>query len=219
MVFCLDRAGITGDDGASHHGVLDMVLLSKVPGMTIFAPSSYRSCRSDAARRPRPVHRRPGRHPLAQDHAARDDGTDEVGHGLTARKVRSGHRRLPASRVGKMLAAARTAADALAAEGVDGHGVGRPGGQAARPGRCSPTPPRHPLVVTVEDGYREGGIGSAIADQLERRPGTAPRPGRCWACPCSFIPHGKPDAILAELGLDADGVADAARTLLSSDEG
>src|SRR4029453_476132 len=41
VVFCLDRAGITGDDGASHHGVLDMVLLSKVPGMTLLAPSSY----------------------------------------------------------------------------------------------------------------------------------------------------------------------------------
>ena len=41
VVFCLDRAGITGDDGPSHHGVLDMVLLSKVPNMTIFAPSSY----------------------------------------------------------------------------------------------------------------------------------------------------------------------------------
>ena len=38
VVFCLDQAGITGDDGASHHGVLDLVLLSKVPGMTIFAP-------------------------------------------------------------------------------------------------------------------------------------------------------------------------------------
>ena len=42
VVFCLDRAGITGPDGPSHHGLLDMVLLSKVPGMTIFAPSSYR---------------------------------------------------------------------------------------------------------------------------------------------------------------------------------
>jgi len=41
VVFVLDRAGITGDDGASHHGVLDMVLLTKVPGMTVFAPSSY----------------------------------------------------------------------------------------------------------------------------------------------------------------------------------
>ena len=41
VIFCLDRAGITGDDGASHHGLLDMVLLSKIPGMTIFAPTSY----------------------------------------------------------------------------------------------------------------------------------------------------------------------------------
>ena len=41
VVFCLDRAGVTGDDGPSHHGVLDMVLFTKVPGMTVFAPSSY----------------------------------------------------------------------------------------------------------------------------------------------------------------------------------
>ena len=41
VVFAVDRAGITGDNGASHHGVLDLVLLTKVPGMTVFAPSSY----------------------------------------------------------------------------------------------------------------------------------------------------------------------------------
>ncbi|MGD9798782.1 MAG: 1-deoxy-D-xylulose-5-phosphate synthase, partial [Acidimicrobiia bacterium] len=40
VVFCIDRAGITGDDGASHHGLLDMALLTKVPGLTMFAPSS-----------------------------------------------------------------------------------------------------------------------------------------------------------------------------------
>src|SRR5829696_3346278 len=40
VVFCLDRAGITGDDGASHHGVYDMALLAKVPGMRVLAPSS-----------------------------------------------------------------------------------------------------------------------------------------------------------------------------------
>jgi 1-deoxy-D-xylulose-5-phosphate synthase len=40
VVFCLDRAGITGDDGASHHGVYDMTLLCKVPGMRVLAPSS-----------------------------------------------------------------------------------------------------------------------------------------------------------------------------------
>ena len=41
VIFCIDRAGITGDDGPSHHGVLDLVLMSKVPNMTILCPSSY----------------------------------------------------------------------------------------------------------------------------------------------------------------------------------
>ena len=41
VIFCVDRAGITGDDGASHHGLYDLALLTKVPGMTLFAPSSY----------------------------------------------------------------------------------------------------------------------------------------------------------------------------------
>src|SRR5207249_11429599 len=40
VVFCLDRAGITGENGPSHHGVLDIALLLRIPGMTIFAPSS-----------------------------------------------------------------------------------------------------------------------------------------------------------------------------------
>src|SRR5207302_8216504 len=40
VVFCIDRAGITGDNGPSHHGVLDLALLLQVPGMTVFAPSS-----------------------------------------------------------------------------------------------------------------------------------------------------------------------------------
>ena len=40
VVFCLDRAGITGPDGASHHGVYDMAMLAKVPGMRVLAPSS-----------------------------------------------------------------------------------------------------------------------------------------------------------------------------------
>src|SRR5919202_3176543 len=40
VVFCLDRAGITGDDGPSHHGILDLALCLKIPGMTVFAPSS-----------------------------------------------------------------------------------------------------------------------------------------------------------------------------------
>ena len=48
VVLCLDRAGITGDDGASHHGVYDLALLAKVPGMRVLAPSSAQRMASPA---------------------------------------------------------------------------------------------------------------------------------------------------------------------------
>jgi 1-deoxy-D-xylulose-5-phosphate synthase len=213
VVFCLDRAGITGDDGASHHGVLDMVLLSKVPGMTIFAPSSYRElgvmlhdalelCTDGPA-----VVRWPKTMP------PEDDGGDEVGSGLTARKVRRG-RDVCLLAVGKMLGAAREAADALAADGIDATvwdvRVAKPLDEAMLADAAG-----HPAVVTIEDGYCEGGIGSAIAARLGERGGAVPRMA-ILGVPVRFIPHGKPDAILASLGLDAAGVASAARDLAAA---
>ena len=213
VVFCLDRAGITGDDGASHHGVLDMVLLSKVPGMTIFAPSSYRELGTmlhdalDLCTDGPAVIRWPKTMPPDED------GADDVGHGLTARKARSGSD-VCLLAVGKMLAPALAAAEALAAEGVDATvwdvRVAKPLDQDMLDDAAA-----HPAVVTIEDGYREGGIGSAIADQLEQRPGATPRLS-VLGVPVQFIPHGKPDKILAGFGLDADGVAASTRTLLSS---
>ncbi|MFO7279810.1 MAG: 1-deoxy-D-xylulose-5-phosphate synthase [Thermoanaerobacterales bacterium] len=212
VVFCLDRAGITGDDGASHHGVLDMVLLSKVPGMTIFAPSSYRElgvmlhdalelCTDGPA-----VIRWPKTMP------PEDDPLDEVGSGLSARKVRNG-RDVCLLAVGKMLAAAREAAELLAAEGIEATvwdvRVAKPLDEVMLDDAAE-----HPAVVTIEDGYREGGIGTAIATRLaERAGGTLPRVS-VLGVPVQFVPHGKPDDILASFGLDGPGVAAAARSLL-----
>jgi len=221
VVFCLDRAGITGDDGASHHGVLDMVLLSKVPGMTIFAPSSYHElgimlhdalelCTGGPA-----VIRFPKTMPPD------DTEVDDVGSGLLARKVRSGGDVCLLS-VGKMLAAARAAADALAAEGVEATvwdvRVAKPLDDGMLDDAFA-----HPAVVTLEDGYREGGIGAAIAGRLAERAcrpevrragGRTPRLS-VLGVPVQFIPHGKPDAILASFGLDAAGVTATARDLVT----
>ena len=88
VVFCLDRAGITGDDGPSHHGVLDMVLLTKVPNMTVFAPSSYQEIGQmlhdalDIVDGPVAIR-------WAKT-AARQAAPDQVGHGLDARRLREG---------------------------------------------------------------------------------------------------------------------------------
>jgi 1-deoxy-D-xylulose-5-phosphate synthase len=211
VVFCLDRAGITGDDGPSHHGVLDMVLLSKVPGMTILAPSSYQEVQQmleDALTiTDGPVAIRWPKTP------APHVGWDEVGRGLSARRVVEaiGDRTVCLLGAGKMLAAAQQAADLLASEGVDSS-VWDP--------RCvHPLDPemledaaRHQLVVTVEDGFREGGFGSAVLDDLARRsPGTEVE---VLGVPVAHHPHGAADDLLASFGLDGPGVAESVRRRL-----
>ncbi len=207
VIFCLDRAGITGSDGPSHHGIYDLALMSKIPGMTILCPSSYQELQqmlTDAyAITDGPVVLR------WPKTAAPSVGDDEVGRGLDARLVRRGDTTVCIIGVGKMLIAAREAADELAAEGVSAT-VWDP--RAAKPldTVMLDDAAEHELVVTIEDGLRIGGIGTSIRDALHRRGPTV----EVLGVPTEYLPHGKPDAILAELGLDGAGVAATIRSLL-----
>jgi 1-deoxy-D-xylulose-5-phosphate synthase len=215
VIFCLDRAGITGDDGPSHHGVLDMVLLTKVPGMTVFAPSSYQelqqNLRDAVAITTGPVAIRWAKT------AARQAAIEEVGAGLAGRQLRRGDD-LCIIAVGKMLDAAEAAADALEADGITV--------TLWDPRVVTPLDPamvadatRHRHVLTVEDGVRDGGIGARIADEIaELSLGQTEAPHvRVLGVPTAFIAHGKPDAILAELGLDAAGITASAVSLLAAE--
>ena len=214
VVFCLDRAGITGDDGPSHHGVLDMVLLTKVPGMTVFAPSSYQELGQmlhDALE----ITDGPSAIRWAKT-AARQAGESEVGSGLEARRLLEGDDLCIIS-VGKMLDAAEAAAEMLIADGVS---VTLWDARVVKP--LDPAmladAGRHPYVVTIEDGLRDGGVGMAIADQLCELTVGKPEPRvRVLGVPTAYIPHGKPEAILAELGLDAPGVFASAVSLMAAD--
>src|SRR5437763_5643585 len=115
VVFCIDRAGITGPDGSSHHGLFDMALLTNVPGMTVFTPSSAQDLRvmvADALRiTDGPVAIRYARG------AARQVPPEQVGSGLTARRVRQGTDVCIVA-VGRMVDAAED--DALLPEGEGG---------------------------------------------------------------------------------------------------
>lgn len=208
VVFALDRAGITGPDGASHHGVMDMVLLAKVPGMTMFAPSSYQEVGQmlqDAMEiTSGPVSLRWART------EARMVEESQVGHGLTARKARQGDD-ICLVGVGKMLWPCLEAADRLAADGIEA--------TVWDPRVIKPFDPemledlaRFDCVVTVEDGLADGGVGSRIAAEIETMTeGTGRNPRvKVMGTPTQFIHHGSPDRILSELGLDADGIEAAA---------
>jgi 1-deoxy-D-xylulose-5-phosphate synthase len=215
VIFGIDRAGVTGDDGPSHNGVLDMVLLTKVPGMTVFAPSSYQELQQmlrdaiDITSGPVAI-----RWPKTP---ARSVADDEVGHGLHARRVRQGAD-ICILAVGKLVAAAEEAAQLLEAEGISATvwdvRVVKPLDPAMIEDASA-----HPAVVTVEDGLREGGAGSAIHDQIGQTVAANDRSApsvTVLGTPIGYLAQGKPDAILAELGLDAAGIADAARAAVGA---
>jgi 1-deoxy-D-xylulose-5-phosphate synthase len=206
VIFCLDRAGITGDDGPSHHGVLDMMLLSKVPGMTVFAPSSYEELgvmlHEAVSMTSGPV-------------AIRWPKTDArsmpiVGGGIRARRVRSGSEVCLVG-VGKLVAACEDAALILAAEGVEA---------TVWDARvASPLDPAmiedavgHGLVVAAEDGIADGGVGSMLHAAVRATTGAGVPPAfvSCGV-PTSYLPHGRACDILAFLGLDGAGIS---RTVL-----
>jgi len=208
VVFCIDRAGVTGPDGPSAHGVSDMMLLTKVPGMVMLAPSSYQEVQvmlDDALEHTDgPVAIRWPRT------SARMVSEHEVGSGFRARRVAQGTQACVLA-VGKMVEAAELAADELADEGIS---------VTVYDVRCVKPldtdmlddAAAHPVVVTIEDGIRAGGVGSAIADALAGA--EAASHVSVMGLPDTYVPHGDPDVLLSELGLDAAGIAAEIRSLV-----
>jgi 1-deoxy-D-xylulose-5-phosphate synthase len=204
VVFAIDRAGITGDDGPSHHGLLDMALLSKVPGMTVFAPSSAQEVEVMLAQAlsiedgPSAV-----RYPKGP---ARQVPPDEVGSGLSARLLRRGAD-VCILAVGKMVEAAEEAARVLDQQGVSATiwdvRVVKPLDPLMVADAAT-----HAVVVTVEDGVRQGGAGTAIVDAVALAADGRPSPPIVvLGVPDRYIPQASPASILAALGLDGPGIA------------
>lgn len=142
----------------------------------------------------------------------------EVGHGLHARQVQEGSD-VCLIGVGKMLAACQEAARTLAADHGLSVSVWDP--RVVRPLDAAMLDHAlgHGLVVTAEDGLREGGIGSTIADELAQRSAGLAAQGRplvrVLGVPVAYVPQGKADAILAKLGLDATGIVTEVQQLLT----
>jgi 1-deoxy-D-xylulose-5-phosphate synthase len=213
VVFVLDRAGITGDDGPSHHGILDMSLALSIPGMTVFAPSAAEELApmlTTALSLPGPS---TIRFPKT---APRHIAADEVGSGLRARKLRSGDGSICLLGVGKLVESCLHAADELAAEGTevtvwDVRVVSPPDEDMLADAAD------HALVITAEDGVRHGGAGAFLVDALSATVDSKGARGpmtRVLGIPRQFIAQGKADDILASLGLNGAGIAESVRKAL-----
>ncbi len=206
VIFCLDRAGITGDDGPSHHGVLDLMLLTKVPGMTVFAPSTYEEV-GNMLHEALTITSGPVAIRWPKSEAC---SSPQVGSGVRARKIRAGSR-ICLVGVGKLVAACEQAALTLGTMGVDATVWDARVASPLDPAMIEDAM-AHDLVVSAEDGIIEGGVGSRVNASLRAAApaGVGPAVVNCGV-PTAYLPHGEASDILAYLGLDGPGIS---RTVL-----
>lgn len=207
VIFCLDRAGITGDDGPSHNGIFDMAILSKVPGMRLFAPSSAQ----DLAKMLEDSVALADSGPVAIRYPkglARIVSEQEVGSGLQARKLRtSAVPNVCVLAIGKMVDAAEKAVDILKERGIE---ITLWDVRCCVPAdlQMISDASKHCVVVTIEDGIRDGGIGMMLADAVNNIEGSVHPRIEILGLPTKFTPQAKPAAILKQLGLDADSLVE-----------
>ncbi|HEY5031471.1 MAG TPA: 1-deoxy-D-xylulose-5-phosphate synthase [Actinomycetes bacterium] len=204
VTFVLDRAGVTGDDGASHNGMWDLSILQVVPGLRIAAPRDAVTLRAElreaVAVDDAPTVLRFPKAVVGPELVA----VDQIG-GMDVLR-RSGDKDVLVVSVGAMAETCLEIADRLADQGM--------GVTVVDPRWVKPLDPalpglaaEHRLVVTVEDNGRVGGVGSMVAMAL-RDAGVA-TPLRDFAIPQEFLDHAKRAQILAAIGLNAQDISRA----------
>ena len=202
VTFVLDRAGVTGDDGASHNGMWDMSILQVVPGLRLAAPRDgarvAELLREAMAVDDAPtVLRLPKGAPPADIPAVDRAGSMDV-------LVRDGARDVLIVGVGPMAAVGVEVAARLADQGI---GVTVVDPRWVKPwDRAIVGLARdHRLVVCVEDSGRVGGCGAALLQLLNDE--HVQTPFRQHGIPQEFLDHAKRDAILERIGLTAQSLA------------
>jgi len=203
VTFVLDRAGITGPDGPSHHGMWDLSLLGMVPGMRVAAPRDPATLREELreaiAVADGPTALRFSKGKVGADVTA----VERIGTVDVLRRPADGADVLLVA-VGAFATLGLAAASRLADQGI-GVTVVDPRWVLPVPAELVALAGQHRLVVTVEDSGRHGGFGSALAAMF--RDAECDVPLRDLAVPQSFHDLGSREEVLARIGLTAQDVA------------
>ncbi|ASY32271.1 MULTISPECIES: 1-deoxy-D-xylulose-5-phosphate synthase [unclassified Streptomyces] len=204
VTFVLDRAGVTGDDGASHNGMWDMSLLQIVPSLRISAPRDAEQLRAQLREAvavddaPTVVRYSKGVVGPAVPAVGRVGGMDVL------REAGTEHPDVLLVSVGALAPMCLETAKLLDKQGISTTVVDprwvKPVDEA-----LAPLAEKHRIVVTVEDNSRVGGVGSAIAQAL--RDAGVDLPLRDFGIPPRFLDHASRKEVLAEIGLTAPDIA------------
>jgi 1-deoxy-D-xylulose-5-phosphate synthase len=211
VVFAVDRGGVVGEDGPTHHGVFDFTYLRMVPGMVVMAPRDEDQLRHMVATA---VGRREGPSALRYPRGS-GLGVDVTGPAVpleigTAETLLEGDD-VCLLAVGSMVAPAVEAARLLEREGITAEVVDMRFIKPLDEDLLASVWERHPRVVTIEENALAGGFGSAVLEWAAQREDAGPRVLNI-GIPDAFQEHATRHELLAEMGLDADGLAASIRT-------
>ena len=215
VVFCMDRAGLAGPDGPTHHGAFDIPYMLLIPGMTVTAPKDGAEMMAlvrlgiqhedgpFSVRWPRAAV------PEAVPHVSE---IPEVEYG-TWEILRRGSD-IVFLATGTMVSAASEAAEALASRGIQAEVVNCRFLKPYDRDVLKDVAERHRRVITIEEGAVVNGFGAYMTKELSALVLERTIEVRCLGLPDRFIEHGAREVLLRDLGLDAEGITTEARRMI-----
>ncbi|MBD0324925.1 MAG: 1-deoxy-D-xylulose-5-phosphate synthase, partial [Pyrinomonadaceae bacterium] len=205
VTFAMDRAGIVGGDGPTHHGLLDIAYLRPMPNMIVMAPKDEGEMRDmllTAIEYPGPAALRYPRGNGVGADISREPQTLEIGKGEILRD--GGDVAIIA--YGSMVYPSLKAAEQLAGEGIETTVVNARFVKPLDAGLLLALARTRRLIVTVEEAYLAGGFGSAVMELLEENGLQDQVRVVRMGVPDRLVTHGDPKLLLAKYGLDPDGI-------------
>lgn len=207
LVLGVDRAGLVGEDGETHHGVFDVAYLDSVPGMTVLAPSSYAELEQMLERA---VLHMDG--PVAVRYPRGGEGTYTADSGAEAAVVLRPGKDITLAGYGIAINDLLEAAKILSEKGVEAEVVKLNVLTPLEPGVVADSVKKTGALLVAEDCMAEGCVGQRLAAALEERQILA---RLCLLnCGTHFVPHGALACLKRDLNLDGQGIAHKALEVL-----
>ncbi|MEK6649868.1 MAG: 1-deoxy-D-xylulose-5-phosphate synthase [Bacteroidota bacterium] len=215
VVFVLDRGGLVGADGPTHHGVLDLSYLRCVPGMVVMAPKDEQELRdmlyTAVEYKKGPIAIRYPRGNAMGVPARAGFRALPIGRGETLRRGRD----IALLAIGTMANHALAAADELAAGGIEAEVLNFRFVKPLDMDLLRDVATRLPALMTIEDNVTQGGFGSAVLEGLQEL-GLTDVWVKLHGLPDAYVEHGTPQELYRIVHLDPAGIAGVAASFLGS---
>ncbi|CAK7037878.1 1-deoxy-D-xylulose-5-phosphate synthase [uncultured Phascolarctobacterium sp.] len=205
VTLCLDRAGIVGDDGFTHHGVFDYAYLRSMPQMTIMAPKDENELRhmlNTALSFDGPITIRYPRGSGVGVDCSEALQQLPIGKGEVLREGEG----VCLLAIGSMVAVALQAADVLAEQGIKAGVINLRFAKPLDEELLVQAAKKYSKLVTLEEGVVAGGVGSAVLELLNNKGLLQTTQVLNLGIPDEFVPHGDKKYLFRDIGLDLDSI-------------